>query len=202
MLILDSPPVCPEGQSGEEHTSKGHHETMKKLCEAASGLIALACLLLLTPSGGSAQLLEHGVAITPPPSATPAYYTLAKPGELTMQVNVWGYITHPGRYEISITTDLVQLISLAGGPIADADMSQVRVTRFLKTDVGISRGQYVVDLHDLYRVNEANLILQPGDTIMIDQTSWVGIRDIIGVVTSVAVITVSVATVYQYTRPK
>ena len=177
------------------------HRNMKTIRHAA-GVLVLLTGALLAPSGGNAQLLEHGVAITPPPSATPAYYTLAKPGELTMQVNVWGYITHPGRYEISITTDLVQLISLAGGPTADADMSQVRITRFLKTDAGISRGQYVVDLADLYRVNEANLILQPGDTIMIDQTSWVKIRDIIGIVTSVAVITVSVATVYQYTRPK
>jgi protein involved in polysaccharide export with SLBB domain len=135
-----------------------------------------------------------------PSTATPAFYSIAKPGELTMQVNVWGMVNHPGRYEISITTDLLQLISLAGGPTPDADVNAVKVTRYLKTETGITRGEYIVDLSDLYRVSESSLVLQPGDTITMDRSSWVSIRDIIGIVTSVAVITVSVTTVVNSRR--
>jgi protein involved in polysaccharide export with SLBB domain len=160
-------------------------------------LIACACLAC---SVGRAQLSERGISTTQPSTATPAFYSIAKPGELTMQVNVWGYVNHPGRYEIAITTDLLQLISLAGGPAPDADVDKVKVTRFLKTESGITRGEYVVDLSDLYRVSESNLILQPGDTITIDRTSWVSIRDLIGIMTSVAVIAATVATVANARR--
>ena len=160
-------------------------------------LLACACLVA---SLGRAQGLERGVSTTQPSTATPAFFSIAKPGELTMQVNVWGLVNHPGRYEISITTDLLQLISLAGGPAPDADIDAVRVTRFLKTESGITRGEYTVDLSDLYRVKESNLILQPGDTIMIDRTSWVTIRDLVGIVTSVAVITATVFTVVNSRR--
>jgi protein involved in polysaccharide export with SLBB domain len=155
-------------------------------------LLAGACLVV---SIGRAQISERGVATTQPSTATPAFFSIAKPGELTMQVNVWGMVNHPGRYEISITTDLLQLISLAGGPAPDADVDEVKITRFLKTESGITRGEYSVDLSDLYRVNESSLVLQPGDTITIDRTSWVTIRDIVGIVTSVAVITATVTTV-------
>jgi len=155
--------------------------------------------LFAIASSGRAQV-ERGVATTQPTSATPSYYSIAKPGELTMQVNVWGLVNHPGRYEVSITTSLIELISLAGGPALDANIDKVHVTRFLKTEAGISRGEYTVNLDDLYRVNESSLILQPGDTIVIDRSSWVTIRDIIGIVTSVAVITATVTAVLQNTR--
>jgi hypothetical protein len=160
-------------------------------------LIACACL---AASLGHAQVSERGISTTMPSTATPAFYSIAKPGELTMQVNVWGMVNHPGRYEISITTDLLQLISLAGGPTPDADVDAVKVTRYLKTETGITRGEYIVDLSDLYRVNESSLVLQPGDTITMDRSSWVSIRDIIGIVTSVAVITVSVTTIVNSRR--
>lgn len=160
-------------------------------------LLACACLVV---SIGRAQVSERGVSTTQPSTATPAFFSIAKPGELTMQVNVWGMVNHPGRYEISITTDLLQLISLAGGPAPDADIDAVKITRFLKTESGITRGEYTVDLSDLYRVNESSLVLQPGDTITMDRTSWVAIRDIVGIVTSVAVITATVTTVLNSRR--
>ena len=160
-------------------------------------LFACACLAASVSYG---QGIERGISTTQPSTATPAFFSIAKPGELTMQVNVWGYVNHPGRYEISITTDLLQLMSLAGGPAPDADIDKVKVTRFLKTESGITRGEYTVDLSDLYRVNESNLVLQPGDTITVDRTSWVAIRDLIGIVTSVAVIAATVATIANARR--
>jgi hypothetical protein len=166
---------------------------MKKYTGAI--LLLLACLLLIAASGATAQLRESGVAVVQPTYAVPANYSIAKPGELTMQVNLWGYITHPGRYEVSITTDLVQLMSYAGGPTPDAKLDAVRITRFLKTEAGVSRAELVVNLEDLYRINDSQLILQPGDTIYLDRTAWVGIRDIISLVTTAAVVVATVATV-------
>ena len=147
-----------------------------------------------------AQGRESGVSLSQPNYATPANYSIAKPGELTMQINVWGLIRNPGRYEVSITTDLVQLVSYAGGPMEDAKLDEVKVTRFIKTETGVSRAQFLVNLDDLYRVNESSLILQPGDTIFFDRTSWSTVRDVLSVVTTFAVITATVTTVMYQTK--
>lgn len=166
-----------------------------KYLSGLSILLVMACVLLLPAVGARAQVRESGVALVQPTYAVPANYSIAKPGELTMQVNVWGYINHPGRYEVSIATDLVQLVSYGGGPAPDAKLDAVRITRFLKTETGVSRAELVVNLEDLYRVHESALVLQPGDTIYLDRSSWVGIRDIISLVTTAAVVTATVATV-------
>jgi hypothetical protein len=167
-------------------------------------LIALlfVSLLCFQTSWIRAQGREGGVSLNQPTYATPANYSIAKPGELTMPVNIWGLVNHPGRYEVSIATDLIQLVSYAGGPAADADLSGVKVTRFLKTESGVTKSEIIVDLDRLYRVNDASLILQPGDTIVFDRSSWANIRDVISVVTSVAIVTATVTTVIVTTRGK
>lgn len=68
-----------------------------------SAIVVVAVLPLVTGSVARSQGRESGVSLSAPAYATPANYSIAKPGELTMQVNVWGLINHPGRYEISIT---------------------------------------------------------------------------------------------------
>jgi hypothetical protein len=143
---------------------------------------------------------ESGVSLYQPAFAVPANYSIAKPGELTMQVNIWGLVNHPGRYEVSITTDLIQLVSYAGGPVVDARLDAVKVTRFLKTDNGISKSEIIVNLEDLYRINDSSIILQPGDTIFIDRTGWSSFRDVLSVVTTVAVVAATVTTVYYNTH--
>lgn len=143
---------------------------------------------------------ESGVSLYQPTFATPANYSIAKPGELTMQVNIWGLVNHPGRYEVSITTDLIQLVSYAGGPLVDARLDAVKVTRFLKTDNGLSKSEIIVNLEDLYRINDSAIILQPGDTIFIDRTNWSSFRDVLSIVTTVAVVAATVTTVYYNTH--
>jgi protein involved in polysaccharide export with SLBB domain len=104
-------------------------------------------------------------------------------------------VIHPGRYEVSIQTDLVQLLSYAGGPGPDAKMASVKITRFIRTDNGLSKSENFVNLENLYRVNDAQLILQPGDTIFIDQTSWTTLRDVLTVIGSAVVVAATVSTV-------
>lgn len=44
-----------------------------------------------------------------------AYFYFAEPGEATVQVQVWGTIPRPGIYEVSDSTSLNKLLSMAGG---------------------------------------------------------------------------------------
>ena len=59
-----------------------------------------------------------------------AYYRIERiPGELTKSVNVWGYVTLPGRYEVPVETNLLQLITFAGGPRDYALMDEIKIYR-------------------------------------------------------------------------
>lgn len=158
--------------------------------------IVILCCFAAT---GLAQTSESGIAPSLPHATTASYYYIGKPGELTMQVNLWGFVKNPGRYEVPSSTDLIQLISYAGGPILDATMDDVRVTRVVKKDSAFTRGEYRVNLADLYRVDPNKLVLYPGDTIFIDHSSWVSVRDALIVITAAAIVTSAVAQVINVT---
>jgi hypothetical protein len=143
-----------------------------------------------------AQVVTGGLAPGLPSASAASYFYVSKPGELTMQVNVWGYVHNPGRYEVPTSTDLIQLLSFAGGPIQDAKLDEVKVTRFLKRDTGISRGEFFVNLEDLSKVDQAKLVLYPGDTIYMSHTSWVNLRDIFTVVSTVAIVASALSQIY------
>ena len=163
---------------------------------------ALLALVALSAPAVVAQLVTGGLAPTMPSASAASYFYVSKPGELTMQVNIWGFVHNPGRYEVPTSTDLIQLVSYAGGPIQDAKLDEVKVTRFLKRETGISRGEFFVNLDELSKVEQAKLTLYPGDTIYIEHTSWLSIRDAFAVFASVAIITTAVSQVIQVTRNK
>ena len=163
--------------------------------------LAFVFFMLLSACLTHAQISTGGLGPALSTSAA-SYYFVSKPGELTMQVNIWGYVRNPGRYEIPTSTDLVQLVSFAGGPSPDAKLDEVKVTRFLKRDTGLSRGEFYVSLEDLSRIDAAKLVLYPGDTIFIDAGGVVKLRDIFTVISTAAIITSAVASVIIATRPR
>ncbi len=150
---------------------------------------------MIKPSSAGAQVIQGGLAPTLPSASAASYYYISKPGELTMQVNVWGSVRNPGRYEVGSTTDLIQLISYAGGPAADAKLDEVQITRFQMSNGLRSISQYSVDLDHLATVDSSKLVLYPGDTIFIDRSGWTAFRDVLTVVTTAAIITSAVANV-------
>ncbi|MBI5473516.1 MAG: SLBB domain-containing protein [Ignavibacteriae bacterium] len=133
-------------------------------------------------------------------NTTTSNYYFAKPNELTIIVNIIGFVQKPGRYEISSSIDLVNLISLAGGPTPDGSMKDVKISRFSSTGGKLERKEVLLDLDELAKVNAAQLVLQPGDIIQVDRTGWSTFRDVFGVVVSAAIITTAVAQVINLTR--
>ena len=131
---------------------------------------------------------------------TTSNYYFAKPNEITIVVNVLGFVQKPGRYEISKTVDLVNLLSLAGGATPDGTLSDVKITRILESDGKIRMREFFLNLEDIARVNRADLVLSPGDVIQIGRSSWSGFRDVFGIVVGAAVIVTAVATVIYATK--
>jgi hypothetical protein len=91
------------------------------------------CLLLLTnfslffPSFSSAQHNEEdqqGIARN-----RGAQYYLGQADELLIRVNIWGFVQKPGQYMVPKDTDLISLISFAGGPLEQAKMKSIKLIR-------------------------------------------------------------------------
>ncbi len=125
--------------------------------------------------------------------ASASFYYIAKPGELSMQVNVWGFVKNPGRFEIPTSTDLVKLLSYAGGPTQDGILYNVRVVRNVTSTSGKKAEEFSVDLENLANVDPRRLVLYPDDTIYIDHSSWVNLRDLFVVITTAALVSAAVA---------
>lgn len=76
---------------------------------ALIGALCVSCLL----SSPSTQAQQFGRIDDT--QSNVAYFYHAQPGEATVQVSVWGTIPRPGIYEVSDSTDLDKLLTMAGG---------------------------------------------------------------------------------------
>lgn len=161
----------------------------------------LACtvlFVLLVPVQARAQL-ESGIGPALSGSSPAAYYYISKSGEITMPINLWGFVKNPGRYEVPISTDLVQLVSFAGGPLADANLTNVKITRVMRRDTQLRKVEFTVNLKHLDQIDEMALNLQAGDTILIDNIpfQW---RDFFAIITAAAVVITAITNIIWVTR--
>ncbi len=161
-------------------------------------LPCLCLLALLIPVQGSAQI-ESGIGPALSGSSPAAYYYISKSGEITMPINLWGYVKNPGRYEVPISTDLVQLVSFAGGPLADANLTDVKITRVMRRDTQLRKVEFSVNLKHLDQIDEMALNLQAGDTILIDNIpfQW---RDFFAIITTAAIVVTAITNIIWVSR--
>ena len=147
-----------------------------------------------------AQINQSSLLSATSVATTTSNYYFARPNELTIIVNVIGFVQKPGRYEISNTIDLVNLLALAGGPTADGALNDVKITRLASVGSQYERKEIRLNLEQLSKVNAVELVLQPGDIVQVDRTGWSTFRDVFSVVVSAAILTTAVAQVISLTR--
>lgn len=120
-----------------------------------------------------------------------AYYKIQdRPGELTKKVNLWGYVNNPGRYEVPASTNLIQLVTYAGGPKEYASMSDIRIFRVTNDITTELDG---VDLDDPARTRPEELALYNEDTIVIESTAWLSWKEFFSFISAPLAITSSIA---------
>src|ERR1700734_2747961 len=99
-------------------------------------IIVLAALLViagLNPACAQQQPLIPGQAgrgaSQPLNPSTPnmAIYNVMRGGEIQIDINLWGYVGSPGHYRVPGSTSLVELLSFAGGPTAQARLVDIRI---------------------------------------------------------------------------
>jgi len=120
-------------------------------------------------------------------------YYLNEYNELLIRVNIWGRVRSPGQYFVPATTDLITLISIAGGPDHRSRLSDITVVRESKTG-----GSEVIEVNvkKYLKTGDKRLIpdLEPEDTVVIHGSVWQLIADVVQVVSQLSV----VASVYYY----
>ena len=142
-----------------------------------------------------------------------AQYFLGARDEVLIKVNVLGYIQRPGQYLVPRHTDLISLISFAGGERKGANLSKVRILRKAGLEKG-KNGQngrdnkdkiITVDVKRYFDSGESSQIptVKAGDTVLIPQSSGdkfrsiMGIGSVIGVITATATIALVIDRIYR-----
>lgn len=98
-------------------------------------------------------------------------YKLGSEDELLVPINIWGFVLKPGQYMVPNNTDLVSLLSYAGGPNESAKISNVRIVR---SDAKNGDMVYNINIKKYLDTADARLIptLKPGDTIIVKATTF------------------------------
>jgi hypothetical protein len=94
-----------------------------------------------------------------------------EPGTVMMRVNLWGAVKKPGIHHIPVKTDLISLMSYAGGPNDNAIMDEI----IIKRNQGKKQTKITVDLEQIiHGETQADLTLQPDDIIVVEaKKPWV-----------------------------
>jgi len=100
-------------------------------------------------------------------SSTSRYIFSPGTDALLMTVKIWGEVVKPGLYDIPIGTDLIELLSSAGGPTTRAKLSRIKIIHASTTEG--AGGVVTVDVADFLKNGDSKLIpeIKPNDTIVV-----------------------------------
>jgi NADH:ubiquinone oxidoreductase subunit F (NADH-binding) len=163
--------------------------------------LTIVTLLWLEFSPASAQMTQPTGAAAFPRGATSNYH-FAQSNELTIVVSLLGEIRVPGRYEISRSINLLDLIALAGGWTDRSKPSDITITRLIQAGAKVERTELKVDLSDFTQVSEDYLSLEQGDIISVGRSSSLTFGDVALYVSTAAAVATTVFVIlnYQNTR--
>lgn len=116
-----------------------------------------------------------------------AQYFLGTDDQLLIKVNIWGFVAKPGQYLVPSDTDLISLISFAGGPRDGVKLSNIKIIR-TKNSTDSKKEVLSVNVKEFIKNGEQSLIpqLQPGDTIIVSGSTWHHIGNFLGFITKIA----------------
>lgn len=139
-----------------------------------------------------------------------AQYFLGKEDEVLIQVNILGYVQKPGQYFIPRYTNLLALISSAGGVQKGASLSNVQIMRAVKPGQGANGSDSLGAKHDKITVNLKKYfdtgetryvpVLEAGDFVIIKQSSGDKWRNFLGVNSVISVMAATATLIYALDR--
>ena len=97
---------------------------------------------------------------------------------------IWGEVKSPGLYYVESNADILELISLAGGPTPDADLAHVVLIK------GQAGGEeIVINLGDYLSVQKSKepIFLKSGDIIIIKSNLWKKVRSTTSFISNIVI---------------
>lgn len=105
--------------------------------------------------------------------------------QLKIRTYIWGQVRNPGLYIVPDDTDLLTLISSAGGPTENGKLSKIRIIR------SAAEGEKViwVDLKEYLETGQADIIpiLKPGDTVIVSGSTYYAFTKAVNWLSQIAV---------------
>ncbi|MCK4339473.1 MAG: SLBB domain-containing protein [Candidatus Cloacimonetes bacterium] len=138
--------------------------------------IILIILFLLLSFGTIMSQTTPTFSIPPSTSAYTYSGAMGDVEQLRIYTYIWGRVRKPGLYIVPDDTDLLALISLAGGPTDDAKLSKIRIVRPGLNDE--EREVIWINLKKYLNTGDRSNIpvLMPGDTIIVSGTVYYGLN--------------------------
>jgi len=154
--------------------------------------ILISLLLIFESAAVFAQQSQRIIASPGGNMDRAAQYYIGDANELLMRVNVWGRVMKPGQYFVPSTTDLITLISAAGGP---ADKSRMDNVHIVRSGEGGSE-VIIVNIKKYLKTGDIREIpqLKPEDTVIVSGSLWYLVSQVVSVVAQFAI----VANVYYW----
>lgn len=139
-------------------------------------------------------------------------YQIGPDENLLIRVHIFGEVKNPGEYLVPDDTDLLELISKAGGPTEFSNLNTIKITRGLAGIANLKQtseskaGSNMDDTISLTKIKKqvikVNLIklldnekyfattptLQPGDVVRVGRNAWFTWQTIIRVVSQLAIV--------------
>ncbi len=155
--------------------------------------IIFALLLVFTMRTAFCADLSNPLGIGRDLLGNPTEYVYRHdPEDILMPIYVWGAVLKPGIYQVPLNTDLVTLLSLAGGPSTDADLNAVTIKHRQTTRSPAST--YNLNLYSLVNNNSVPVPMMLNSDIVVvkKKENWIS-TDTLSVVTIVtAVVSIAV----------
>jgi hypothetical protein len=116
-----------------------------------------------------------------------AQYYIGDENQLMIRVNIWGRVQKPGQYFVPSDTDLITMISVAGGPADKSRIDNVKVVRINATG---AEEVIEVNIKKFLKTGDRELIpdLQPEDTILVSGSMWYIFTSVVQVVSQLAIV--------------
>jgi hypothetical protein len=92
-------------------------------------------------------------------------YVTGEDGILRIYVNVWGHVENPGTYLIFDGANIIDILSLAGGPKDGSNLNKIKIVSKNNED------EKILNFKEMSQ-NIQKFKIEPFDTIVIEQTAF------------------------------
>ncbi len=140
------------------------------------------------------------VLINPVSAQEKEQYILGENGQLEMIVHIIGEVKRPGEFRVIDSTNLMELISKAGGPTEYSNLNGVSIARIERAIVpGGKNGsarlkagnriiKYNVNNYLKKSTEKGPPVLKPGDIVLIPRNNWHRWRNAFTIIRDISVI--------------